>query len=118
MPIKQQFRSARLPLIATLALISSAAFAQDADSSEGAGLYLDYQCWQCHGYEGQGGAAPRVAPTAYPYAAFVRFVRYPNVMPAYTTELLSDADLQSIYEYLRAIPEPAPLDEIPALNDL
>jgi mono/diheme cytochrome c family protein len=48
----------------------------------------------------------------------VRFVRYPNIMPAYTTELLSDDELRSIYEYLRSIPEPPPIEDIPALNAL
>lgn len=115
--------SARLDrcLLATcLAFISLIADAERHDQSADAGqeLFLRYQCWQCHGYEGQGGGAARVAPTQYPYEAFVRFVRYPNIMPAYTTELLSDDELRSIYEYLRSIPEPPPIEDIPALNDL
>jgi mono/diheme cytochrome c family protein len=113
-----RIRFAPLLVLAFGSLLSAVAAAEETAASEGQELFLSYQCWQCHGYEGQGGGAARIAPTAYPYAAFVRFVRYPNVMPAYPTELLSDADLQSIYEYLKTIPEPPPLDKIPALNDL
>lgn len=87
-------------------------------ATDGRELYLSYQCWQCHGYEGQGGAAARIAATAYPYDAFERFVRHPNVMPAYPQELLSDAKLRLIYEYVRSIPEPPALEDIPALRDL
>lgn len=107
----------RLFLTAACLLALSAPAAAD-EHAAGRDLYLKYQCWQCHGYEGQGGAAARVARTAYPYEAFLRFVRYPNQMPAYTTELLSDADLRAIYAYLRSIPEPPAIGDIPALDDL
>jgi mono/diheme cytochrome c family protein len=109
-----------LYLAACLALAPLLATAEQHEQSVAAGgeLFLTYQCWQCHGYEGQGGGAPRVAPTQYPFEAFVRFVRYPNIMPAYPTELLTDDDLRSIYEYLRSIPEPPPVEDIPALNAL
>ena len=105
-------------LLALACLLGVFATASADEHSEGRDLYLKFQCWQCHGYEGQGGAAPRVAPTAYPYEAFIRFVRYPNVMPAYTTELLSDEDLRSIYAFLQSIEAPLPLEDIPALDDL
>jgi mono/diheme cytochrome c family protein len=93
--------------------------AQESDQSgmDGQELYLSYQCWQCHGYEGQGGAAARIVPAAYPFEAFVRFVRHPNLMPAYTPALLSDDKLRRIYDYVRSIPEPPPLEDIPALRD-
>ena len=106
-------------ILAMLAMTAAWTMSNAEEASEsGSDLFLSYQCWQCHGYEGQGGAAPRVAPSAYPYEAFVRFVRYPNLMPAYTTELLSDADLRAIYDYLQTIDPPKALEEIPALNDL
>lgn len=94
----------------------------DADEtvSEAAGreLFESYQCWQCHGYQGQGGAAPRVAPSAYPFEAFERFVRYPNQMPAYPRELLGDDELRTIWEFLKAQPQPPAVEDIPALSDL
>lgn len=84
---------------------------------EGRALYVSQQCWQCHGYEGQGGVAGvRIAPTPYPLEAFSRLVRYPNLMPAYSPRVLSDEQLRLIYAYVRSIPEPPPLEEIPELN--
>lgn len=98
----------------------STAFAQDSEASatDGKELYLSYQCWQCHGYEGQGGAAARVAGKQYPYAAFARFVRHPNLMPAYPPDLLSDENLRRIFDYVRSIEEPLPLEDIPALTEI
>jgi mono/diheme cytochrome c family protein len=70
-------------------------------------LFVRYGCYQCHGYEGQGGDGLRIAPSPYPFEAFVAKVRKPaNEMPAYAPEVLSDADLQALYRYVRAIPEP------------
>jgi len=87
---------------------------------DGAGrtLFIDYGCWQCHGYEGQGGASgPRVAPTLFPYAAFEQLVRKPpNIMPAYAPSGLSDESLREIFVYLRSIQEPPALKDIPELR--
>ena len=93
--------------------------AQETGSTDsGRQLYETYQCWQCHGYEGQGGAATRIAPTVYPFEAFARLVRNTNLMPAYSPNSLSDAQLRQIYEFVRSRPEPPPLEDIPALRDL
>ena len=87
------------------------------DVREGRALYVSQQCWQCHGHEGQGGVAGnRIAPTRYPYEAFARLVRFTNLMPAYSPKVLSDEQLRLIYAYVRSIPEPPPLEEIPELN--
>ena len=90
--------------------------AQDAVEA-GRALYESHQCWQCHGYEGQGGAAGvRIAPTLYPFEAFAQLVRHTNLMPAYSPNVLSDENLRLIWEYVRSIPEPPPLEEIPELS--
>ena len=87
------------------------------DVEEGLALYISRQCWQCHGYEGQGGVAGvRLAPTLLPFEAFARLVRFTNLMPAYSPKVLSDEQLRLIYAYVRSIPEPPPLEEIPELN--
>jgi len=91
--------------------------AMSVHADEGRELYLSYQCWQCHGYEGQGGAAARIASTAYPIDAFARFLRHPDLMPAYTPGLLSDENLRLIYEYVRSIAVPPLLEDIPELRD-
>jgi mono/diheme cytochrome c family protein len=98
-----------------LAFLAASATSESAD--EGRELYLSHQCWQCHGYEGQGGAAARIASTAYPFDAFARFLRHPDLMPAYPPGLLSDEKLRLIYEYVRSIPEPPALEDIAELKD-
>ena len=88
----------------------------DIVAAQGRALYLDFQCWQCHGYEGQGGAAPRIASINYAFEAFERFVRFPNVMPAYPPDLLDDDSLRRVYAFVRSLPEPPRREDIPALN--
>ena len=96
---------------------ASTAFAEDTSAAtEGQALFVSHQCWQCHGFEGQGGAAARVGPTRYPFEVFVRFVRQPNLMPAYSPKVLSDEQLRKIYDYLDSMPEPPPLEDIPLLR--
>ena len=87
------------------------------DVREGRALYVSQQCWQCHGHEGQGGVAgARIAPTRLPFEAFARLVRFTNLMPAYSPKVLSDEQLRLIYAYVRSIPQPPPLEEIPELD--
>jgi mono/diheme cytochrome c family protein len=117
--MKQKLSAAVRSLsILGLALCSSLSFAQDNDQSadEGRALYTANQCWQCHGHEGQGGAAVRIAPTLYPFVAFAQFVRHGNLMPAYSPNVLSDEDLQQIWEFVRNIPEPPAVEDIPELS--
>ncbi len=105
-----------------VALLSGAALicatelsAQPGD--DGRTLYVAYGCYQCHGYEGQGGAAgPRIGPSPYPFIAFARLVRRPaDVMPAYAPGVLDDSTLEKIYDYVRARPEPVDVDSISSL---
>lgn len=107
-------------LIASLwALGSAIAFSQEPDDDvrEGRALYDSHQCWQCHGYEGQGSVAGiRIAPTLYPYEAFARLVRHTNLMPAYSPNVLSEEQLRLIYAFVQSIPEPPLLEDIPELN--
>ncbi len=107
-------------LIASVMLPTGWALAAEPSAetreADGRTLYLTFQCWQCHGYEGQGGAAPRLAAKDYTYEAFARFVRHPNVMPAYPVELLGDADLRRIFDFVLAIPDPPPLEDTPLLD--
>lgn len=90
---------------------------EDVANADGRKLFLDYQCWQCHGYEAQGGPGPRLANKSYPFEAFIRFVRHPNVMPAYPPSQLGDENLRRIFDFVRSIPEPPELDSLPALRD-
>jgi len=98
-------RARGLALVAAALLTFTLARAEPAAADRA--LFVRYGCYQCHGYEGQGGEALRIAPSPYPFDAFAAKVRKPaNEMPAYAPEVLSDADLQALYRYVRAISEP------------
>jgi mono/diheme cytochrome c family protein len=94
-------------LITTASALLVAALVSAAPAAADRELFVRYGCYQCHGYEGQGGEALRIAPSPYPFEAFAAKVRKPaSEMPAYAPEVLSDANLQALYRYVRAIPEP------------
>jgi mono/diheme cytochrome c family protein len=92
--------------------------ASAGNAETGKKLYVSYGCWQCHGYEGQGGAAgPRLAPRPLPFAGFSRYVRRPtNQMPPYTEKVVSNADLEHIHAYLTSRPAPPAASSIPLLK--
>ena len=92
--------------------------APPGNADTGKKLYVSVGCYQCHGYEGQGGAAgPRLAPRPLPYAGFSRYVRRPtNQMPPYTERLVPDTDLAHIYAYLQSRPVPPAASTIPLLQ--
>jgi len=92
--------------------------AQAAGTGAGKKDYVALGCYQCHGYQGEGGGnGPRIAPDPLPLAAFREQLRHPrSVMPAYPPGQLSDARLQRIHEYLAAQPQPPDPNRIPALS--
>ena len=110
------------------AAVAGSALAQDAapqntaprgDVAHGKKIYVDYGCWQCHGYQGQGGAGPKLAPTPLPYEAVFRQLRKPRgTMPVYTHVTTPDQDVADIYAYLQSIPKAKTVADIPALADV
>ena len=110
-PARRRVRA--LPVIAAAALVSATLFVavpplRAAPAPADRELFVRYGCYQCHGYEGQGGEALRIAPSPYSFDAFAAKVRKPaNEMPAYAPEVLSDLDLQALYRYVRGIAEPS-----------
>ena len=88
------------------------------NAETGKKLFVSYGCYQCHGYEGQGGAAgPRLAPRPLPFANFSRYVRRPtNQMPPYTAKVVPDADLEHIHAYLMSRPAALAASSIPLLK--
>ena len=77
------------------------------DAGNGKRVYMAVGCSQCHGTVGQGSrpTGPHIAPDPMPYEAFAGLVRHPpNIMPPYTTVVLSDQQLTDIYAYLLTIP--------------
>jgi mono/diheme cytochrome c family protein len=104
-------------LAAGVLAIPALLLAQQIDAGKGREQFEAYQCWQCHGFEGQGGAALRIAPMVYPFEAFTQLVRHTNEMPAYSPNALNEETLRLIWDYLRTRPEPPAVEDIPALRD-
>ena len=79
---------------------------------------MSFGCYQCHGYEAQGGSAgPRLAPRPIAYAQLMKYVRHPTgEMPPFTDKIVKDAELTDIYAFLRAQPAPRDVDTIPLLK--
>ena len=88
------------------------------NAANGRKLFVSFGCYQCHGYEAQGGAAgPRLAPRPIAYAPFVKYVRHPtNEMPPFTEKIVKDTELNDVYAFLRGQPAPPDLDKIPLLK--
>jgi mono/diheme cytochrome c family protein len=102
-------------LAAGLLFGGSAALAASAEKGKTA--FVQHGCWQCHGFEGQGGAGPKLAPDPIAAEAFTAFVRGSNrAMPPYPETVLSNEDLADIHAYLASIPKPADYRSIPLLN--
>jgi len=101
---------------ASLALGQTSAFAASAEKGKLA--FLQHGCWQCHGYQGQGGVTGfKLAPDPIPFETLQNFVRTTNRnMPSYREEILSNDDLADIYAYLQSIPKGLDAKSIPLLN--
>lgn len=98
--------------------VAKVAPATTGNADTGKKLFVSYGCYQCHGYEGQGGAAgPRIGPRPMPFAVFSQYVRRPtNQMPPYTERVVPDEDLTHIHAYLESRPAPPPVESIPLLR--
>ena len=105
-------------LLAAALILMFGVVAFAASSDKGKRLFVKDGCYQCHGYQGQGGAAgARLAPRPIVLAALIAYVRHPTgQMPPYTSKVLSDADLADIHAYLSSIPAPPPAKSVPLLN--
>src|SRR5207253_6499983 len=96
-----------------------ASSAPAGNAKTGQALFMKIGCYQCHGNEGQGGAAgPRIGRS--PMLAFPNFVTYVRTprgeMPPYTAKVIADKDLADIYAYLASLPPPPAVDSIPLLK--
>jgi mono/diheme cytochrome c family protein len=106
-------------------LIGGSAGAQNAapgDAVEGKRLFLADGCFLCHGRVGEGGAlngpAPILAKTQLPFEGFVGQLRQPiNDMPAYGEQVISEMQIADIYAFVRSLPGPRPINDVPILWD-
>lgn len=86
-------------------------------AEDGKAAFIRHGCYECHGFAAQGGVGKTLAPNPLPFDAFAGIVRNStNAMPPYQKAILSDADLASIYAYLRSIPKGPDYKSLPLLN--
>ena len=109
--------------VAALAAIigTSIALGQSNGNAEnGHRLFLRDGCWECHGYAGQGSRdGARIASTALNAQGLIRYVRRPSgAMPAYIDKVISDQELTDIWAYLKTLPGPKPVKDIPILSEI
>jgi len=105
-------------LTGTLALPQTQSASGNAE--KGKQLFLRDGCYECHGYVGQGTKdGARIGPPVLNVQGLIRYVRKPaGAMPAFTEKVVTDAELTDIYAYLKSIPAPKAVKDIPLLNDL
>ncbi len=111
-------RCVLIPALALAGLFAAGAAQAEPSAANGRALFVKVGCYECHGYQGQGGAAgPRIAPDPVPFDGLAGFVRTTSgEMPPYTATILSDGDLADIYAYLQSIPRPPALADVPLLK--
>ena len=92
--------------------------APQGNAANGRKLFVSFGCYQCHGYEAQGGSAgARLAPRPIAYAQLLKYVRHPTgEMPPFTEKVVKDSELTDIYAFLRAQPPAPDVDKIPLLK--
>ena len=105
-------------LVVLATVLPGLSLAQNAEN--GKRLFVRDGCYQCHGYAGQGTiAGARLAPPVLNAQAMTRYIRRPaGAMPAFTDKVISDQEVADIYAYLKTIPAPKPVKDIPLLDQL
>jgi mono/diheme cytochrome c family protein len=89
------------------------------NAESGKQIFTEKRCFFCHGTEGQGGGPyPRIARVQRGADNFVRYVRQPARMAAYSELQVSNAQLLDIYAFLRALPAPKAVKDIPLLEQM
>ena len=94
------------------------------NAENGKKLFIADGCYQCHGRQGQGGSsAPigsygaRLAPPRLSVEGVRAYLRHPSGgMPPYTAKVISDSEIDDIYAFLKTVPAPPPVKDIPLLN--
>jgi ubiquinol-cytochrome c reductase cytochrome c subunit len=98
-------------------LVLGQASALAASAEKGKSEFLQHGCWQCHGYQGQGGVGPKLAPNPIPFDTLSNYVRTTSrQMPPFSKQILSDEDLTDIYAFLQSVPKGPDPSSISLLN--
>lgn len=111
-------------VVGTVSIGSTQTTAPPGDAHAGQAAFMREGCYECHGTMAQGSGSrdpgrygPMLAPKPLPFAAVVAQLRKPrNLMPAYSTAILSDQDAANIYAFLLSIPASKNAKDIPILR--
>jgi mono/diheme cytochrome c family protein len=102
-----------------VALLPVSLNAQAPRTANGKRLFEVKACYQCHGWQGQGGlAGPRLAQTKLTLEGFRAILRNPppSQMPPYRRAVLTDAEAADLLAYIQSFPAPKPAASIPLLK--
>jgi mono/diheme cytochrome c family protein len=108
-------------VVLALAAMCSVAHAADSEAAKrGESLYMQHQCYSCHGTNGQGGernAGPKIFPNPTPFVAFELQMRTPrNLMPRYAVQSINDTQLKDLYAYVENMRTSPAVSQIPLLQ--
>jgi mono/diheme cytochrome c family protein len=98
------------------------AIAADLEAAKrGETLYMQHQCYSCHGTQGQGGernAGPKIFPNPTPYVAFELQMRTPrNLMPRYSVQNINDVQMKDLYAFVENMRTSPAVAQIPLLSN-
>jgi mono/diheme cytochrome c family protein len=102
-----------------LLFLIPALWAQSPSATNGKRLFEKKACYQCHGWNGQGGlAGPRLAQTKLNFQGFRNILRNPppSQMPPYRAAVLTDAEAADLFAYIQSLPPPPAVESIPQLK--
>jgi len=86
------------------------------NADRGKRLFMRDGCYECHGNLGQGsnGYGPRIGPDPISTQGILNYLRNPSGnMPPYSAKIVSDQDVADIYAYLKSVPRPVDIKNIP-----
>ncbi len=113
----------RIAVAVAGALCAGAVLAQDAprgSAERGKKLFVDLNCYSCHGTHGQGGgrgSEPPI-PLGYPWAGFLNQLRKPRLdMPAYEEKLVSTQEVADMFAYFSSLKAAPAAKDIPQLRN-
>lgn len=103
---------AALALLGGFALVQVASTAPAGTAEAGKGFWDAQWCQRCHGANAEGGYGPDLAGRGLTFEQAFRAIRQPwGVMPAYTTQQVSDQTVADLVAYFNSLParaEPGP----------
>ncbi|HEX5431660.1 MAG TPA: cytochrome c [Bryobacteraceae bacterium] len=111
-------------MIGATALFAQAPAGNSAtgNATNGKKLFLNYNCYACHGFSAQNGpGGDHLNPMKMTLKGFTGLVRKPTApgrMPTYSAKVISDAQLADIYAYLKTLPNAPPAKDIPLLQKI